>query len=421
MRESCKPLPSLPLEGGTMSKDDNDKLRAGELGDPFEGTEKYQTQSAPKASSESNEDAPLLSELYGITQLQSDRERELVSVAKLPGWPNCQNEAGHGWGAYLDRILGGGICPGYMLGTGASSAGAGKTAFVMQLVDGLALRNVQLIRDKQPGPLLPIVIASEMSPAALSWRGLARWTSRDARIFRSGKSAAQLLQGFELYPAKAAKEAWERAEEALLGEFGQARSWIRVYQGDHNGPNMIKQLDSILSQWVDTLQKQYPDRTIWPVVVIDPIQRYQAQGVEVEALNNLVECLGVAAINRGWVALITSDTNKPSASGNTNKGDKREEGAAAFRGSYKLQHLLDAAIYLTKPEDSDPKRPELELVIVKNRWGSAASPWPRYYWDVRYARFEPLSEKEIMERLASQRQEEKPKNNGKPKKEDHNA
>lgn len=334
--------------------------------------------------------APTFASLYGETELEHDRNRELVSLASLPPWPGCKSRAGHGWGEGLDRTLGGGICPGYLLAIGASSAGAGKTAFVMQLADGLALRTAQLLREKKPGPLTPVLVASEMRPGELSWRSLARWTSVDARIFRAGQSAEQLLTGEELSPIAAVDHAFQSAKEAIKGEFGASRSFLRFFSKRSSGVELVKDLSAICAQWKEKLEKEHPGRAVWPVVVLDPIQRFQGAGAEVEALNTFVEELSATAQAKGWVTLLTSDTNKPSASGNTNKGDKREEGAAAFRGSYKLQHLVDAAIYLTRPDD-DPDRPELLAVLVKNRWGSSAkNHWPRYLWDVRRARFEPI-------------------------------
>ena len=336
--------------------------------------------------------APRFATLYGEAQLEHDKTRELVSLASLPPWPGCRSKAGHGWGEGLDKTLGGGVRPGYILAIGASSAGAGKTAFVMQLADGLALRTEKLLREKKPGPLTPVLVASEMRPDELSWRSLARWTSADTRIFDAGRSAAALLAGDELDPNAEVENAFKKAKEALRGEFGASRHFLRLFAKRSSGVELVKDLATVCAQWKEQLSKEHPDRAVWPVVVLDPIQRFQGQGQEVEALNTLVEELSSTARAQGWVVFLTSDTNKPAASGASNTKDKREEGAAAFRGSYKLQHLVDAALYLTRP-DEDPDRPELLAVLVKNRRGSSAKVhWPRYQWDVRRARFEPITE-----------------------------
>jgi hypothetical protein len=345
-------------------------------------------------------EAPTLAALYGHADLQRDQARELVSLEALPPWPDSDEgpcrlpvkrlSAGHGWGTRLDRMLGGGVCPGYMLGIGAASAKAGKTLIAMQIADGLALRSASLLREARPGPLTPVMVLSEMSPQALSWRSLARWTGHDSTIFRAGRSA-RTLRDPELVDA-----AWRSAERALDPDslFGHARSLMRaLWPPLGGGPELLHRVAERLKRWVGDLQEDY-SREVWPVVVIDPIQRWQARGAgEVEALNELVEVLGEVAYAGRWVVIVTSDTNKASASGGSDPKKVRtpqEEGAAAFRGSYKLQHLLDAGLYLRRPEDAPDSLDgivEVESVVVFNRWGAATQPFPRFTVDLKRARF----------------------------------
>ena len=96
--------------------------------------------------------APTLNHLYGPQELTNDFTRTLVSFGTLPSWPGGP-QTGHGLGDLFNRSLGGGMCPGYMIAIGAAHAGAGKTAFVMQLADGLALRTSEMIRDGQKQPI----------------------------------------------------------------------------------------------------------------------------------------------------------------------------------------------------------------------------------------------------------------------------
>ena len=345
--------------------------------------------------------APTLNSLYGVDELDRDRQRTLMSLATLPAWPGAARRRtggpvyGHGWGDHLDRLLGGGIHPGYMLALGASAAGAGKTAWLMQIVDGLALRSAELVESGRPGPLTPILVLSEMSPSALTWRTLARWTGADSRIFRAGASAERLLDRSDA--GELVERTFEAAREALGGPLRGSRRWIRMLRPRGSGAALLEEAGRILERWREQLGRE-TGRPIWPVLVLDPVQRWQdpSKG-EVEALNALVEGLAEMAQRKGkeWIVLLTSDTNKGTASGQTS-GGVLQEAVGGFRGSYKLMHLVDAALYLHRTADRAPdaRALVLETVPVKNRWGSTRGPWPHFQWSPWNGRFEPWTEAE---------------------------
>ena len=326
-------------------------------------------------------DAPTLATLYGSEQLTRDNERELVSLARLPKWPGGP-AVGHGWGTKLDEMLGGGVCPGYLLAVGAASAGAGKTAWVHQLADGLALRTAELLDQNQEGPLTPVLFLSEMRPDALTWRSLGRWTGRNASDFRAGGS----------HPEREA--VMNAAHEALGGALGRSRAFVRYWQGEKRGRDLAGALANLLRTWTEQLQAEHPDREVWPVVVMDPLQRFRdhAGAGEVDAVNELVATIGAQARRDGWVVLLTSDTNKASATGATTEGrDKRnvlEEGAAALRGTYQLTHEADAVLYLRREDD---RSGVVRAHVVKNRWGKLSEPdgkdSPAYTWEGAAMRF----------------------------------
>ena len=95
---------------------------------------------------------------------------------------------------------------------------------------------------------------------------------------------------------------------------------------------------------------------------------------------------------------MTSDTNKAAVSG---QGFDGESSAAGFRGSYKLIHLVDAALYL-KPaavKPADPGELIVETVVVKNRWGPKGVVPPRFRWACWNGRFEPWLPKEVREEM----------------------
>lgn len=350
-------------------------------------------------------DAPTFSSAYGPGHLAADRRRGLVSLARLPPWPaDGQGEpaAGHGWGPPLNAMLSGGLRPGEMLALGAASAGAGKTAFLMQLADGLALRNGRILAGEEGwgSAITPVLIASEMSAAALSWRTLARWTGHSASYFRGGESLAH---------KPGAPQAWLDADRALSdGELAQARSWMRLIEPskvasalDDGAVAFVAYLSTLVEAWRERIARELPGRDVVPVVVVDPVQRYQGGDDEVQALNTLARSLCAATVERNWIALMTSDTNKAAASGRSDTERDEEEGAAVFRGSYGLQHEVSSALYLRRVKGSELTIDEadeksglryVETVLVKARWGGGRPPWPRFRWIGPTARFWPMSE-----------------------------
>lgn len=282
------------------AKDDNDRLREGTLPpDPEADAEPM----APPALELA--DAPTLADAYGLAHLEADRGRQLLSLAKLPPWPDTVPPAsGHGWGEHLDQLLGHGLRPGEMVAIGAASAGAGKTAWLMQLVDGVALRNPYLLAGEGAwGPqLTPVLMASEMSPDALAWRSLARWTGHPASTFRAGQSLARR------HPSRAPelRQAWEGARQALTGEFGQARHWQRLLSPGKAGlaasrgaKLFVEHLRATVGAWRELLAHEHPGHELVPFVVVDPLQRYQSGHDEVTDLNALARELCAVTAEEG--------------------------------------------------------------------------------------------------------------------------
>lgn len=311
-----------------------------------------------------DETAPTFASSYGPSQLERDRTRQLVSLARLPGWPGDTSDAGHGWGLPLNEVLGGGICPGYMLAVGAAGAGMGKTAWIMQVADGLALRTAELVDKGGNAPLTPVLILSEMGVQALTWRTLARWTGHNARVFRAGHSADDPEE------RDAVRRHFEEAADALSGPLGKARAYMRALRlpaGD-----VVRDIARDVTRWKEELTRQADGREVWPVVVVDPIQRWQREELdEVQGLNVLAEGLRALADDRGAVVFLTSDTNKPAAASTREAGSEgtRAWATGLFRGSYKLQHAADAALALWRPAPNGSPAPGLIGVLAKNRWG----------------------------------------------------
>lgn len=255
--------------------------------------------------------APSLASAFGYAELEASYRRELVSVAQLG--PD------YGWGEDLDILLGGGLSPGLLLAVGASAAGAGKSAFVFQVTDGLAWRTAELVLSGAPGVLTPVFVCSEMSTAQLSTRALGRRLGVDQNVFRSGKSAARVLLRRGAAPDLAAAQrmvdaAYTQAATAMSGMYGMSRQYVRYHRATQSGPELVKTVAALVAAWVAELRAA-TGREVWPVVLFDPIQRFQDDGKnEVEALNSLIKAIADQSKANGWITLMTSDTTKSGGS-----------------------------------------------------------------------------------------------------------
>ena len=212
---------------------------------------------------------PTAAREYGVDDLKRDQDRELVKIDTLPAWlsGNDLPAGNHGLGSEINNAIGGGIAPGTIIGVGAAAAKSGKTAFIHQLADGLALRAAQVLAGDAQGPLTPLIILSEMDPRALAWRTLARWTGYTASHFRAGKSA-DLAGGY--------KEAmWGAARDAFTsGLLDEARKLTRIVKSQNSGQLLIEDL----KRQIGLLRDKYKGREVLPIVMVDPIQRFMATG-----------------------------------------------------------------------------------------------------------------------------------------------
>jgi DnaB helicase-like protein len=334
--------------------------------------------------------APTIGRDCPLIHIEAGMERELVSLATLPLRWNMGPKEGHGVGYELNRAIGGGICRGFIMAVGASAAGTGKTAFVMQIADGLAFRTAELMQDAHSvGPLTPIVVVSEMHAEALTWRSLARVLSVPYRVFRAGASAWKAEQVEDLETIR------KDVQNALNGDLGDARRWVRVVKrGRMGGGQLVAAIRKVAKLWKQELEQAH-GREVLPVVVLDPIQRFLEPGQpEIEGQSRLAELLEEAALEDGLIVMVTSDTSKAAATTAPRKGERPDEVAAVFRGSYKLLHAVDCALVLRRAKQAkwSAGRIEMEVVLAKNRWGSLDN--VPFWYDPAHSRFEARGEKE---------------------------
>ncbi len=298
--------------------------------------------------------------LRTLERLREARTRRLLSIADLP--------ERHGLVEVLDHLMGGGLKPGDFVCFSAAGAGLGKTALVMQLADGLALRSEAVARGELEGPLTPMLVVSEMSEEDLDNRTLGRLLDVSGHVFAAGASAKRFHE-------PGAVEAWFEHAEAQLEEgapFDRMRRWQHLSRPEP-GEWMIDQMAAKLAELVGAARARCPGREVWPVLVLDPLHRFQDPKLsEVEGLNDLARQVDKWADAEGWIVLSTADTNKEAAKaawGELATG-AAPNAASVMRGSYQLQHALDFLFTLAPgpyTEKGEPRR--TGLWVGKNRRG----------------------------------------------------
>jgi hypothetical protein len=365
-------------------------------------------------------------ELYDPKAKARARGRRLLGLARLPPWEVPPGGApvptGHGLGYHLNGLIGHGLAPCEIVGVAASSAGSGKTAFVAQLIDGLITRSAMIMRGAPAAEwgstLTPTILISEMSAEQLTWRSAARWLSVNSQLYRGGLTYIDMLQTDT--ERAAALDAWDRHDKLTdpPHPFGEALGeWIIHLTAREALDDINRDSDAFAAHLVASMQELVTvieasrggiglPGIVQPVVVLDPVQRSQ-QGdlTDVEALNKLARVLREFALREGWIVILTSDTNKTTAIGQSRRETTAvEEATAAFRGSYGLIHELTAAWYLRRPPtardlkstgDGGVAQYEVEIVLAKNRWGKIPTgtpddAWPRFYWQPEFLRFIPM-------------------------------
>lgn len=365
-------------------------------------------------------------ELYGPQDVARDRNRRLLELARLPPWEVPQGGApvptGHGLGYHLSSIIGHGLAPCEIVGVAASTAGAGKTALVAQLVDGLITRSAMIMRGAPAADwgttMTPVLLISEMSEQQLTWRSGARWLSVNSQVFRGGETYKARLET-DVERAEV-DTAWDRLSKLIdpAHPFGEALGEWAIHLTAREALDAITQDTDLFAAHLTAAMQELTTvlsqsrggiglpGIVQPVVVLDPIQRSQ-QGdlTDVEALNKLARVLRECALREGWIVILTSDTNKATAIGQARReATASEEAAAAFRGSYGLIHELTAAWYLRRPPTARDLKTtiegtvqyEVEIVLAKNRWGKMPlgtpdDPWPRFYWRPEFLQFIPMT------------------------------
>jgi len=237
------------------------------------------------------EDAPSLKDRFDLRALERGQKRRLISMAALPGWPQSPI-SGHGWGAGIDRLIGGGLYPGMVMSVSADTPEASE-ALVFQLADGLALRTAIVSKMVTTDPLSPVMLVTERHPEHVTTGSLARWTGEDRRIFRAGASASRTLGVGEAR----VNAAFDKARSALDGPISRAWDFVRVLDSALRGQPRVAALLEKVEMWRKLMNRQFSQET-WPVVVVNPIASLE---------DGELSAIIAAARSRGWALLLAGE------------------------------------------------------------------------------------------------------------------
>lgn len=340
-------------------------------------------------------DASLAPRRCDVSRLREREELQFIPLADLP--------EGQGLGDVLDGFMGGGLAPGSLVGLGAAGTGAGKTALLMQMLDGLALRSAATAKAPDASlPLTPIAIYSEMAEDDLEDRTLGRLLDVSGHIFAAGRSARR-------FHAKAwVDDQFNRAAAAMEpgGVYHRIAAWQRFTRaGKLAGPTLVAAVEADVSAWVEDLKLAHPGRDIVPIVALDPINSFLPLDgrSEVETLGEMAAALDELADRRRWIIVITVETNKTSAVAAAGKEGTGGAAAAVYRGTMQLLHRLDVALVLDAGKEDPAGICDATLTLDKNRAGPN-NVSTAYRWHKRTGlRFVPDTPQEHAKKVAAKR------------------
>ena len=282
-----------------------------------------------------------------------------------------------GWGKQMSEYLGG-VHQGSCIGISANGAGMGKTSYLQQLLDAIALRNDWVIKNNLlEEPIMPIVIVSELDKYELKLRTLGRYMGVPYSALRSKRRAVRLLKlsEEEADAFKEQAEAFARGEG--LGE--RFKPWVHILDPKDRA-EFRTTLESDLFILKSETEISYPawKGKVWPVVALDPLQRWVAnEGDTILGAGSLAIWFRGVCRKHGYIGFFTSDTNKASAAANkeglTMDQAQSMTGVEAFRGSQEIMHAATAAVvlYRIKDDDANPHDATRTMYasVVKNRDG----------------------------------------------------
>ena len=282
-----------------------------------------------------------------------------------------------GWGKQMSDYIGG-IHQGSLIGISANGAGMGKTSYLQQMLDAIALRNSWVIANEDyDEPIMPLIIMSELDKYELKLRTLGRYMEVPYSALRSQRRAMRMLK-MSPEEATAFKDKAEKfAKDETLAE--RLKPWVHIL--DPKDRTQVREiLENDLYTLKATTEAIWPKwkGKVWPVVALDPLQRWVASESDtIMGAGSLAIWLRNLCRRNGYIGFFTSDTNKASAAANkeglTLDQAQAQTGVEAFRGSQEIMHAATTALvlYRLKADDGNPHTPirTMYASVVKNRDG----------------------------------------------------
>lgn len=334
---------------------------------------------------------------------------------------------GHGYGRWLARAIGG-LLPGDFKVVGGAGAKIGKTHFLGQMIEGLALcaaaRILGVLGYHDAPIVMPVWVTEMPKPGEVKMRLLSRHFGFDMAAITMAQAAAespgimhmasehQCLPGVVVTHARAIVKAYRSNDkhpvgmvlkhlnkEIALSEFPAPSGAGRSYVDHSSGVNLISHLADAVALRRRELAALLgvPEDQVMPLVVIDPGQRFIGQSDS--AKKELDTFLGAVSSKicrtyggLGAIALMTSDTTKAAAKElNLDvflSGQGQALAADIFAGSQAMMHIPDTVIALCGEESTVPYRRTQWGRVLQSRTGAPLEAYP-FAWETHIGRFRP--------------------------------
>jgi len=400
-----------------------------------------------------------LGEMYGAAEMAVDEARKPVRVAKLPpfvdfiqGGPDESYPHGYGMGPWFGRGLGG-LVAGDMKAFGAAGAKAGKTYFVGQMLDGLAMQTAYRlmgIPGYEDAPIVLVFWVSEMAKKSdLPMRFVARALGYDAKVTTQGVDAidsvslaalrlasmtpteyvekARILRKIHQDPSydshkledlrsacpvilphlamrRAILECAMVIDMSILPDAeGVGRSRV-VHDG---GPQLVAYAAEAmaLARSEFCARHQIPEADVLCVVCCDPAQRFAGDdGRDSKAaLDSMIRAWSKRVCNPAGLngaVIFTSDTTKAAVNemdlGRFCRDEAKRVIASMFAGSQAIAHECDCVGLMaeTTPDTETTGRAIMRARVLSGRSGASSEIFP-FSWELHTGRFRPMDPKSV--------------------------
>ena len=380
---------------------------------------------------------PTLGQAYTAEQMRRDMARRPLRVDVLypfadfiTGVNERDPGPGHGLGHWFGRGLGG-LAPGDFKVLGAPGSKAGKSHFLGQLAEGLALCTAARILGDPNYANAPVVLPvwiSEMPKEGEIWL---RMASRhfgfdmacvsDGELAEEARGVQHMANELQWTTSDVVRHAralceWTRSErdrlplgfalEHLVREIdlsalpmGKGRGRFR--EDPRTGPDLVGHVADAVALYRRDLAGllSIPEDDVLPVILLDPGQRWAGEGDSPKQALDALLAAGLSRICKrrtglGGVLLATSDTTKAATRMDLAtflSADGRALTADIFAGSQLIPHAADvSAVCSEAPVGVAGAPPSLRTTqyarVLLGRTGAPAECYP-FDWEMHTGRF----------------------------------